>query len=103
MAKGIGSYIKKRDEKKLKSINHCMYCGSENGLMIDHIMPVSKGGNSEIQNLTRCCNSCNSSKSDKTINEFFRHILNRRQIAQLEYEYCQRILDSISDGSYIID
>lgn len=34
---------------------------------IDHIIPVSKGGNSELDNLQLLCRTCNLSKSDKII------------------------------------
>lgn len=39
----------------------CSYCGGQAGT-VDHIVPVSKGGTSEWDNLTAACLSCNSSK-----------------------------------------
>lgn len=45
----------------------CQYCGKSAPdviLHIDHIKPVSKGGNNGILNLVTSCQSCNSGKSD---------------------------------------
>lgn len=43
----------------------CAYCGSvppNVKLVVDHIVPVSKGGGDEIDNLRTSCNDCNSGK-----------------------------------------
>ncbi len=45
----------------------CQYCGAKSpdvALHVDHIKPVSKGGENEIINLITACQSCNSGKSD---------------------------------------
>jgi hypothetical protein len=43
--------------------NHqCAYCGSEENLTIDHIVPRSKGGADFTKNVVCCCHSCNQSK-----------------------------------------
>lgn len=47
----------------------CQYCGSENDLTIDHILPVSRGGTWSWENLVTACNECNWRKSDKTLEE----------------------------------
>ena len=49
----------------------CTYCGSEGGrLECDHIVPMSRGGGHEPENLTTACASCNRSKRDKTLEEW---------------------------------
>ena len=48
----------------------CQYCGcsgDEVNLEIDHVIPVSRGGVSDIRNLVTACEACNRSKSDKLI------------------------------------
>lgn len=51
----------------------CQYCGQKGGLLeCDHIVPFSKGGSNELQNLNTSCRSCNRKKYNKTIDEFKR-------------------------------
>jgi len=43
--------------------NHqCAYCGSEERLTIDHILPQSKGGLDVTKNVVCSCHDCNQSK-----------------------------------------
>jgi 5-methylcytosine-specific restriction endonuclease McrA len=48
----------------------CAICGTNEGLVIDHIVPVSRGGGSELSNLQSLCRSCNAQKGTRTMNEF---------------------------------
>ena len=43
----------------------CRECGATHGLSIDHIHPISKGGNSVDENLQVLCLSCNARKGNK--------------------------------------
>ena len=45
----------------------CLCCGKRRKLTADHVIPVSKGGTSNIDNIQPLCGPCNSSKRDKTI------------------------------------
>lgn len=48
----------------------CKYCGKsaeETVLEIDHIVPVSKGGKSILDNLITLCIDCNRGKGDRSI------------------------------------
>lgn len=44
----------------------CCYCG-EPMTDLDHIDPISKGGDGGWENLTASCRSCNASKNDKPL------------------------------------
>lgn len=44
--------------------NRCLKCSSTKKLQLDHIVPVSKGGQNKLSNLQTLCNSCNSKKRD---------------------------------------
>ncbi len=46
----------------------CLCCGrTDVKLTADHVVPVAKGGTSNIDNIQPLCQSCNSQKHDKTI------------------------------------
>lgn len=50
----------------------CQYCGRNAPdvvLNIDHIIPVAKGGTSDISNLITSCFDCNSGKSDRQLSD----------------------------------
>jgi len=49
----------------------CQYCGAKPPdvtLVVDHINPISQGGDNDELNLITSCESCNQGKSDKTLN-----------------------------------
>ena len=49
----------------------CRYCGERGKkLECDHVVPVSKGGGHDDENLVTACFSCNRSKRDKLISEW---------------------------------
>jgi len=43
----------------------CVYCGDKKKLTIDHLMPQSRGGSNDQDNLVLACRHCNSTKHDK--------------------------------------
>lgn len=59
--------------KQIKeSWNHqCAYCGSEENLTIDHVIPQSKGGSDFTKNVVCCCHSCNQNKSHTPWEEWY--------------------------------
>jgi len=54
----ILSFVLKRDRQE------CVSCGSKDNLQFDHILPVSRGGNDEPENLRVLCRSCNLSRGN---------------------------------------
>lgn len=59
----------------------CAYCGQHRNIKymtVDHIIPLSKGGTDDTENLQCTCKMCNRLKSDMLPSEFtafVRHIL----------------------------
>ncbi|XP_030516970.1 uncharacterized protein LOC115730482 isoform X2 [Rhodamnia argentea] len=47
----------------------CQYCSSGENLTIDHVLPISRGGEWTWENLVTACAKCNSKKGHKTIEE----------------------------------
>lgn len=45
----------------------CLCCGSSNNIHLDHIIPISKGGENSIENIQPLCRGCNISKHNKII------------------------------------
>ena|ERR1017187_1275474 len=58
--------------------NKCLCCDKKKKLTPDHVVPVSKGGTSDISNIQHLCGPCNSSKGAKTV-DYRREINNARR------------------------
>jgi len=48
----------------------CFNCGSTSNQSLDHKIPLSRGGEHKIGNITTLCQPCNASKHSKTIMEW---------------------------------
>ena len=70
--KGAGQSPKKEQVDKLfeRYKKMCFYCKINNATSIDHIIPISRGGKNNIENLMPSCISCNSKKGTKLLSEF---------------------------------
>lgn len=68
---GAGTYTAQQWQTLKEKYNFtCLACGRrepEIKLTVDHILPVSKGGSNNIDNIQPLCGSCNSSKKDTFI------------------------------------
>ena len=64
-----GKYTKAEWKALLKHFgNKCLCCGRTNvKVQADHVIPVTKGGTSNIDNIQPLCKSCNSRKGTKII------------------------------------
>lgn len=49
--------------------HRCQYCLGVGGT-VDHILPRSRGGSNNDENLCACCNKCNESKGPRTVREW---------------------------------
>ena len=50
----------------------CRYCGRkapEHKIVVDHVIPFSKGGKCAVDNLVSACEECNTGKSDRLLRD----------------------------------
>ena len=79
----------------------CQYCGSTPPkviLEVDHIIPVSKKGTNEIDNLITSCFDCNRGKSDNELTTLPSSTVDKLEILQekeLQYKQYQKALKNI--------
>jgi 5-methylcytosine-specific restriction endonuclease McrA len=59
-------------DKEIKRLyeSPCFYCGSNQRIQLDHVIPISKGGHHSIGNLVPACQKCNASKHNKFLTEW---------------------------------
>lgn len=58
--------------REVLSSGPCVYCGGP-AEVIDHLIPVSRGGTRFRRNLAPACDRCNRQKSDMTAEEYVQH------------------------------
>lgn len=60
------------DDERLKMIlpQACCYCGSDQFLSVDHLIPTKQGGKNCGENLVWACRSCNSAKGARDMLEW---------------------------------
>ena len=63
----------------------CVYCGRENlskddVVNIDHVTPLNRGGEDCFDNYQLTCKSCNSSKRNRTHEEFIEYLRRKEEV-----------------------
>ena len=72
----------------------CQYCGNAGGdLEIEHIIPISEGGNNDMRNLATACRACNRAKGRRMLT---RHEL--REIADKIHSSLEYLLSIASEA-----
>jgi 5-methylcytosine-specific restriction enzyme A len=61
--RGYGRAWQELRKVQLARQPYCAECGSTHDLTVDHIVPLARGGRSEMSNLQTLCRPCNGSKS----------------------------------------
>lgn len=81
----------------------CQYCNAKPPkvpLEIDHIIPVSKGGKNNIDNLLTACFDCNRGKSNIELNQVPQTLVEKielKKLAQKQYKEYQKIVQKEKD------
>jgi 5-methylcytosine-specific restriction endonuclease McrA len=55
----------------------CQYCGTGSHLTVDHVVPRSRGGETNWENIVTSCAPCNRRKGNRTPHEARMHPTNR--------------------------
>jgi hypothetical protein len=66
----VGSPVKDL-RSKVRNAGHCAYCGSEDHVSMDHVVPKARGGRESGDNILFACRSCNSSRRDRDMIEWY--------------------------------
>jgi 5-methylcytosine-specific restriction endonuclease McrA len=62
-----GSYTIEQFQELCKHYgNKCLCCSKKEKLTVDHVIPLSKGGSNDIDNIQPLCMTCNRKKGTKT-------------------------------------
>lgn len=103
MAKRISLSKKLRFEVFKRDSFSCQYCGSTPPkviLEVDHIIPVSKKGTNDFDNLITSCFDCNRGKSDNELTSLPSSTTEKLEIIkekELQYKQYQKALKSIEN------
>jgi hypothetical protein len=57
-------------EREQELPKECVFCGSQEHLSTDHLIPKARGGDDSADNLVLACRTCNSSRGDKGVFEW---------------------------------
>ena len=70
----LKSYIRPQSNPNFTRFNvflrdkfSCQYCGSKNELTFDHLLPRSKGGKTNWENVVTACSNCNVQKGGRLL------------------------------------
>lgn len=96
--------ITKKGKVYYKTNGKCSYCGEDlepfGYWHMDHQFPKSRGGSDELDNLMPACKFCNSSKGNKTIDEWKQFLLKDQDsgtFVRFYYERFQEKKDYLDD------
>ncbi len=72
---------KQREKLWEEAAGHCLYCGhpvSVAEMEVDHIVPLSLGGENEYANKVCVCPCCNAAKANQSLEHFYATLGDRR-------------------------
>lgn len=52
--------------------NRCAYCGCKGDLQVEHVIPISQGGEHHLGNIVPACQQCNYSKSKSEVISWYK-------------------------------
>jgi 5-methylcytosine-specific restriction endonuclease McrA len=80
-----------------RDAHRCQYCGrSDVTLTIDHVLPLSRGGEDTWENLVCACVHCNNTKGDRTPEEASM-LLRRRPMRPNHVTFIRHVMGSLDE------
>jgi predicted DNA-binding transcriptional regulator len=79
----------------------CFYCRRRfvtRGRVLDHVVPLARGGSSSYRNLVSCCVECNSQKGETGAEDFLRTLYRLRRLTSAELDARLRALQALAAG-----
>lgn len=70
--------------------HRCAYCGCGGDLEVEHVVPISKGGEHHLGNIVPACHTCNSNKGRKDALQWYR---SRSYYSEARWHKIQSILN----------
>ena len=52
--------------------HRCAYCDADGDLQVEHVIPISKGGEHHLGNIVPACQRCNYSKRSAPVEKWYR-------------------------------
>jgi len=79
----------------------CFYCLRRfvaRGRVLDHVVPLVRGGSNSYRNLVSCCVECNSQKGETAAEDFLRTLYRLRRLTSAELAARLRALEALAAG-----
>lgn len=77
--------------------HQCAYCGANGDLQVEHVIPISKGGEHHLGNIVPACQRCNFSKGKAQAESWFRA---QHFFEEERWQYLLRVLEESKPNSY---
>jgi 5-methylcytosine-specific restriction endonuclease McrA len=80
----------------------CVYCTaplSEDNFVLDHLLPVSKGGTNRKHNLVAACDDCNRRRGDLDSVQFLRENYRQQLLSQEEFLRQRQYIETLLEES----
>lgn len=78
VANGNNDLTSEQIKNLFQAITSCIYCNSKENLTLEHLTPISRGGQNTLNNVSVSCRPCNNKKRTLTHEEY----MNERNLSR---------------------
>ena len=76
----------------------CVYCGVSGRMAMDHVIPLHQNGHHVSGNVLPACKSCNSSKKERTLEEFLGNEQYTEWLHKMKFEFSWEVPELFENG-----